>query len=91
MREELTKLAPFIAEKIKEANELVPVVTEESGLQHDSLRAKLSVGASWWLELFGSYTLRLRLRVFLEPDGRQQIKMRGAAESSRSEGKGFSR
>lgn len=29
LQEELTKLAPFIAQKIKEADELVPVVTEE--------------------------------------------------------------
>ncbi|CAE8588678.1 unnamed protein product [Polarella glacialis] len=29
LQEELTKLAPFIAEKIKEADELVPVVSEE--------------------------------------------------------------
>eukprot|EP00929_Paragymnodinium_shiwhaense_P038458 TRINITY_DN20312_c0_g1_i3.p1 TRINITY_DN20312_c0_g1~~TRINITY_DN20312_c0_g1_i3.p1 ORF type:complete len:2030 (-),score=489.14 TRINITY_DN20312_c0_g1_i3:63-5702(-) len=29
LQEELTKMAPFIAQKIKEADELVPVVTEE--------------------------------------------------------------
>jgi len=31
LQEELTKLAPFIAQKIKEADELVPVVKEEQG------------------------------------------------------------
>lgn len=31
MQEELTKLAPFIAVKIKEADELVPIVKEEQG------------------------------------------------------------
>jgi len=31
LQEELTKLAPFIAEKIKEADELMPVVAEEQG------------------------------------------------------------
>ena len=31
LQEELTKLAPFIAEKIKEADELMPIVVDQQG------------------------------------------------------------
>jgi len=40
LQEELTKLAPFISQKIKEADELVPVVTEEQS-KAEAIKAKV--------------------------------------------------